>query len=156
MGCAGSGGGGASSGVAQGKDAVFQVNITGGWKNLLVAKSYTLTTQAETVEVTTINDSNDNTDGYWRDFDYDFLSYTIQLDGVMKITDTSNNTVFDLLSLMSQFLECPFKIIFTDDTAATKTLEGVALITNITLSTTPNAVVNKSIEFKGKGKYTIT
>lgn len=154
MGCAG--GGGSSSGVVQGKDAVFQVNITGGWKNLLVAKSYTLTTSAETVEVTTINDSNDNTEGFWRDYDYDFLSYTITLEGAMKVTEATDNTVFDILNLMHNFLECPFKIVFTDDQAATKTVQGTVLIRNITLSTTPSAVVNQSIEFQGKGKYTIS
>lgn len=155
MSCPG-GGGGLGSGVVQGKDAVFQVNITGGWKSLLVAKSYTLTTTAETVEVTTINSSNDNTEGFWRDYDYDFLSYSINLEGAMKITDATNNTVFDMFDIMHNFLECPFKIVYTDDTAATRTVEGVVLVKNITLSTTPNAVVSKSIEFQGKGKYTIS
>lgn len=154
MGCVG--GGGASSGVVQGKDAVFQVNITGGWKNLLVAKSYTLTTTAETVEVTTLNDSNDNTDGFWRDYDYDFLSYSISLEGAMKVTEATDNTVFDMLAIMHGFYECPFKIVYTDDQAGTKTIQGVALVKNITLSTTPSAVVNQTIEFQGKGKYTIS
>lgn len=143
--------------VVQGKACVFQVNITGSYKTVVCAKSFSIVTAVDTVEITTIDVAGaDPESGIWKDYDHDSISYTLTLDGVMKITDSTNDTVWEALSAAIQFVEVPFKLVFTDPEANAKTVEGTAIITNVSLSATPNALVQQSISFIGKGKYTVT
>jgi hypothetical protein len=74
----------------------------------------------------------------------------------MKITDSTNDTVWEVLSVATQFVEADFRMIFTDAESNTKQIDGVVLVRNLSLSTTPNALVQQNIEFQGKGKFTVT
>jgi predicted secreted protein len=142
--------------AVQGKDCVFQMNITSGYKTVLCAKSFSLNVSADIVEITTYDDGTDPESGAWKDYDYDSLSYTISLEGVMKITDSTNDTVWEVLSVATQFVEADFRMIFTDAESNTKQIDGVVLVRSLSLSTTPNALVQQNIEFQGKGKFTVT
>lgn len=143
-----------NSNLAQGKDVVFQVMLTGSYKTVVVSKSLSLNTTTEVVEVTTITDGIDPTEGIWKDFDYDNLSYTISLEGILAMTST-DETVWTLVSAQTGFYDVPFKIIYKDPANNTKTITGTCLIKSIGLSATPNAYVQQNIEFQGKGKYSI-
>ncbi len=142
--------------AVQGRDCVFQLNITGGYKTVLCAKSFSLNVSADLVEITTYNDGSDPESGIWRDFDYDALSYQLSLEGIMKITDDTNDTVWEVISVITQFIEADFRMIFTDAESNTKQIDGVCLVRSVNLSATPNALVQQNIEFQGKGKFTIS
>lgn len=142
--------------AVKGNDCLFKVNLTGGLKQVLCSKSFTLNTTAEMVETTTITDGTDPEEGVWKDYDYDSLSYTITLEGVMKITDNTDDTGWTLMSAMTQFLEVPYSLYYKDAENNTKTVTGTCVIRNIQFSTTPNALVQQNFEFLGKGKYTIS
>lgn len=142
--------------AVKGNDCLFKVNLTGGFKQILCSKSFTINTTAEVVETTTITNGNDPTEGIWKDYSYDSLSYTLTLEGVMKITDSTNDTGWVLMDAMTGFLEVPYQLYFKDAENNTKTIEGVCVIRNATFSTQPNALVQQNFEFLGKGKYTIS
>lgn len=143
--------------AVQGKSCLFEVNISGSYKQVVCAKSFSITTTVDTVEITTIDVAGaDPESGIWKDYDHDSISYTLTLDGVMKITDATNDTVWEALSAATQFVEVPYRVTFTDPEANTKQVSGTAIITNVTLSAAPNALVQQSISFIGKGKYTVT
>jgi hypothetical protein len=142
--------------AVRGNDCLFKVNLTGGLKQILCSKSFSINTTAEFVETTTITDGTDASEGIWKDFSYDSLSYTITLEGVMKITDNTDDTGWTLTDAMTSFLEVPYTIIYKDPENNTKTITGNCLIRSINFSATPNALVQQNFEFIGKGKYTIS
>jgi len=142
--------------VVKGKDCYFKINITGGLKLVLCSKSFTLSTVTEEVEVTTISDGSDPEEGFWRDFDYHSLGYTITLEGILKNTDSTDDTAWELNTAQRMFYEVPFTMYFVDAESNAKTIEGTAIVKSSTFGATSNAFVSTSIEFIGKGKYTIT
>lgn len=157
MGCASGGGSGSgSSNPVQGKDVLFKIAATGGYKPVLISKSVQLNTSADLVEITTMTDGTDPEEGVWKNYDYDSLSYSISLEGVMKCTDPNDQTGWDLLELQRQFLEVPYQLVFTDESNNTKTVSGKVAVKNVTFSATPNALVTQSFELQGLGKYTIS
>lgn len=145
----------ANNNLAQGKDVVFQVFLTGSYKLVVVSKSISINTTTEIVEITTVTDGSDPTEGVWKDYDYDSLSYSISLEGVMAMT-ASDETVWTLIAAQTGFYDIPYKLIYKDPANNTKTIQGVCLVKNIGLSATPSALVQQNIEFQGKGKYTVT
>jgi predicted secreted protein len=141
--------------AVQGKDCVFKINITGGLKAVLCSKLFTLTTTTEEIETTTISDGSDPEAGYWKDFDYQNLSYSITLDGIMKITDASDDTAWELLTAQLGFYEVPFQLYYLDAEANSKTVEGTVMVKSSSFSAASSGFVNTSVELLGKGKYTI-
>lgn len=142
--------------AVQGKDCIFQVNITGGYKSLLCTKSFAINTTTDVVEITTISDGSDPETGIWRDYDHDAMGYTISLDGVMKITDVDNDTIWEMLAAQTGFIEVDWKATFIDAEANSKVVQGYAIVTASSLNVAPSSLVNHTIELIGKGKYTIT
>lgn len=142
--------------VVRGRDCYFKINITGGLKSVLCSKSFTLITTTEEIEVTTISDGSDPQEGFWKDYDYHALSYTISLDGILKNTDATDDTVWELLTAQTGFYEVPFEMYFIDAESNEKTITGTVMVKSSSFNPQPNAFVNTSIEFIGKGKYTIT
>lgn len=151
-----SGGSGGSSNPVQGKDVVFKIFFDDEYRLLLISKGVTLNTSAELVDVTSITDGNDPEEGIWKNYDYDSLSYTISLEGIMKVTDSANPTGWDLLNMQRQFLETQYQLVFTDESGNHKTVSGNVAIRNISFSVTPNTVVTQTFELQGLGKYQIT
>ena len=141
--------------AVQGKDCVFKINITGGLKAVLCSKSFTLTTTTEEIETTTISDGSDPESGYWKDFDYQSLSYSITLDGIMKITDSSDDTIWELITAQTGFYEVPFEALYLDAEANSKAVSGTVMVKSSSLAAASSGFVNTSVELLGKGKYTI-
>lgn len=143
------------SSVVKGKDCVFQVNITGDWKSVICAKSFSLVTTTEEIETTTLSDGSDPEEGLWKDFDYHSLSYNITLEGILKMLDTLNDTFWEVLAAQTGFLEVPFRVIYKDPELNTNSLVGVVMVKTSSLNASASGFVNTNIEFLGKGKYAV-
>jgi hypothetical protein len=134
----------------QGNDCLFQINTTGSFKNLVCSKSFTLTVETETKETTTRGD------GGWRDYDYKTIGYTITLSGLLKLVDSSGrNTYNDLFQQQINFLEVPYRVIYTDASGNNSIIIGTVIITRTTLNTPAGSNVESDIELIGKGNFSL-
>lgn len=136
--------------VVQGSDCLFELNTGGGYLPFVCAKSFSISLNTETVEITSPED------GYYKDFDYDSLSYSIELSGLMQLTDDGNIRIFDLQELQMGFVEVLWRAIFEDADGATKVCMGTALITATGLNVQAGAMVDTPISLIGKGAYNLT
>ena len=142
--------------VVQGKDCVFQVDLTGDYKTILCSKSFAIVTTTEEVETTTISDGSDPEEGLWRDFDFHSLGYTINLDGILKNYDATNDTAWILIIAQTSFLEVPFRAIYRDAEGNVNIVTGIVLVKGSTLGASSNSFVSTTTELIGKGKYTLS
>lgn len=137
--------------VVWGTDCIFQVDHLGTLLPVFCAKSFSLSRKTNVVEITGASD------GFSKDFDYDTLEYTLSLDGLIVVLEPGDNPIiFDLMNVQSQFLELAYKMIFTDPLLNVKTIEGVVLVLQSDLNVAAGAFGEFSVEFLGKGDFTLT
>jgi hypothetical protein len=74
----------------------------------------------------------------------------------LKNTDASDDTAWDLNTAQRMFYEVPFTMYFVDAESNSKTVTGTVIVKSTSFATQSSGFVNTSIEFIGKGKYTIT
>ena len=132
----------------QGSDCLFAVNILGDYTAVVCATSFSLSVASEFVETTTKGD------GQWKAFDYNSLSYTLSLSGIVKSQDDTAATVFDLLASQTGFSEVPFRLLFTDGTN-NKYVEGTCLISSTQLGASAGNLADYSVEFQGTGSFSV-
>lgn len=137
------------AGVIQGKNCLIKFNLSGSYLPAVCAKSFSLSTATDTVETTT------QSDGQWKDFDYDALSYTLSLEDAVKAIDDAGTVMFDLLTAQTQFIEIGFQIFYVDDDMYTIIITGTVIVTSSEIQALANDVLGDSIEFQGKGSYTL-
>jgi predicted secreted protein len=135
--------------VVQGTGCLFELNTGGGFLPYACAKGFNISLNTETVEITS------PVDGVWKDFDYDSLSYTIELSGLMKIPDDSDVKAFDIMGLQMGFTEALWRAIFDDGNGNVKVCTGTVIITNTSLNVQAGSMVDVPISLLGKGPYTI-
>lgn len=135
--------------VVQGTDCLFELNTGGGYLPFVCAKSFNLSLNTETVEITS------PIDGYWKDFDYDSLSYQIELSGLLSLASDGNIRTFDLMELQMGFVEVLWRAIFEDADGNTKVCTGTALVNSTSLSVSAGSMVDTPISLVGKGPYTV-
>lgn len=132
----------------QGNDCLFQINTTGTFSNLVCSKSFILNIDSETKETTTRGD------GGWRDYDYKTIGYTITLSGLLQIMDSQGrNIYYDLLQQQINFLELPYRIIYTDPSLNVALITGTVIVTKSTINTSAGNLVESDIELIGKGNF---
>lgn len=137
------------AGVIQGRNCLIKFNLSGSYLPAVCCKSFTLNTVTETVETTT------QSDGQWKDYDYDALSYTISLEDVVKAEDTAGTVMYDLLTAQTQFIEIGFQIFYADADLYTIIIEGTVIVTSSDIQALASEVLSDSFEFQGKGSYTL-
>lgn len=137
------------AGVIQGRNCLIKFNLLGSYLPAVCCKSFTLNTVTETVETTT------QSDGQWKDYDYDALSYTISIEDAVKAEDSAGTVMFDLLTAQIQFIEIGYQIFYVDDDLYTIIIEGTVIVTSSDIQALASEVLSDNFEFQGKGAYTL-
>lgn len=137
------------AGVIQGKNCLIKFNLSGDFLPAVCCKSFTLTTTTDTVETTT------QSDGQWKNFDYDALSYTLSIEDVVKAIDPAGTVMYDLLTAQTQFIEIGFQIFYADVDLYTIIITGTVIVTSSDISALVGEVLSDGFEFQGKGSYTL-
>lgn len=127
-----------------GRDAVLYF-FKNDWLEYFCSTDISLTITASTVPV------KGPGDGVWQSFDYQDLTYSINLSGVLKF-DSANFDGFDLIDNVLNFTTVPYKISFTDDAANIKSFEGNVLINSTVLSWSSSDFVKDDFTLIGNGK----
>ena len=135
--------------LIQYNDFLFQVNIDGDFVDILCFKSFTVTITTDEKETTTVGD------GQYKSFDYKVLSYTVSLNGGMKIPDAINPTLFDLMVSQQNFIEVPFRAIYKDNANALRFFKGVGIIKTTNIVTNASQIADGTIDMIGSGSYEI-
>lgn len=128
-----------------GKDAVIMFMKGEEYFPYACAIDIEIAFEMETVSVKTIGD------GVWAKPRGQALSYQISLNGVIKYDDDTQPHAFDLLSYLMNMVAVQYRIIFTNDEAALKVIEGTALPTNVNLGGGSEGFANGSATLKGDG-----
>lgn len=131
----------------QGRNSIFQTDILGDMLDLVCVKSFSINKVADTKEITT--DGN----GLWKKFDYDRISYTITITGLVQIFgDDDKPTLLDLDFALDNFLEVGFRILFIDDSDNPAIITGQCIITNSLFDASPAKLLNGSVTLLGSGE----
>lgn len=131
----------------QGGSAIFETDVLGDMLPLVCVKSWSLNTITDSKEITT------DGSGLWKDFDYDRLSYQLNLTGLAQIFgDDGSPTFLDLEDAQVQFLEVGFRLLYIDDAGNPSIKTGTVIIGSSLFDATPAKLLNSSITLIGKGQ----
>lgn len=134
----------------QAKNCLFQVNLGDGYETLFCCKSFNISLSTQTKDITTVGN------GVYKSYDYDYLSYTVSIDGIMQIPgEPLHPVIFDLIDYQKAFLELRFRAIYQDPDSAIRVIRGVAIVTDSTIQAQPPEVVSGQISLQGTGEYFI-
>jgi hypothetical protein len=134
--------------VIQANDCIFAIDLGAGYVPVLCAKSFTVNVVTDEKEITTVGD------GLYKDFDYKILSYTLNINGALKIQDGINPAVFDFLDFQKNFIEVPFRILF-ELGAQLKRFEGRAIVKTTNLLANSGQIAEGTVDLIGKGEFTL-
>lgn len=139
-----------TTGIIHGKRCFFQVNIGNGYQTVMCAKSFTITFETELKETTSRGS------GIYKEFDYKSLSHRISLATLLKVVDLDGDPItFDLANYQKNFLELPYKAVFTDPDDNVKQVRGMLIIQNTGLNVMSGQLADGTVEFQGTGEYFI-
>lgn len=130
----------------QGSDCLFAVYNGSEYVPVVCSTSFSLTLTSDLIETTTKGD------GQWKAYDYNTLSYTLSLSGIVKSQDDTAATVFDLLASQMGFVEVPYRLLFTDG-ETDKYIEGTCLISSTQLGASAGNLADYTCEFQGTGAF---
>lgn len=138
------------SSPVQGNSCILKVFLAGDYLTVVCTKSFTLTVTSEVIETTTKGT------GQFKTYDYNGISYTVSLDGILKFTDPLvENGIMDLLNTQLGFIELSFKLYYTNPEGTVKILSGTAIITQTVITAAASQNVGGTVEFQGSGPFTI-
>lgn len=131
----------------KGRNSIFETDVLGSMLPLVCVKNFSLNVVTDLKEITT------DGSGLWKDFDYDRLGYTINLNGLTQIFgDDGNPTFYDMYDAMVNFLEVGFRIQFVDNSNNPAIITGQVIVSNKLFDANPVKLLNSSITLVGKGE----
>jgi hypothetical protein len=128
-----------------GKDAVIMFQKGDGYFPYACAESIEVSFELETKSVKTIGD------GVYDKPRGQKISYQISLTGVVKFDDDTVPHAFDMLAYLLAMSAINYRIIFTNDEAGLKVIEGTALPVNTNLGGGSEGFASGSATLKGDG-----
>lgn len=131
--------------VVKGNSMVLYAEISGSYKPVACAKSCSITTTSEVIDLASYSSST------WTQSIYGRLSGNISGTGLTLLSDASNYTNFDLFNLQFARTQFNVKVILTDTNSSTKVIESPVIIEEISVSGETNGIVNYSFSFKMSG-----
>lgn len=133
--------------MVKGNDCILTFQLGEEYNQIFCGKSFTIRTETEVLETTTKGD------GQYQDFDYHSLSYTIDLDGVMKWGDGYN--AFDMLSAQRTFMDVLYKMTWPDevDPSIIWVIEGRAFVNTSELGAVSAQLADHAFTLRGRGPY---
>lgn len=131
--------------LIQSNDCVFQIDMGSGFVDFLCFKSFTVNIVTDEKEITTVGD------GMYKSFDYRVLSYTVNLNGGMRIPDSVVPTNFDLTQYQLGFLPVPFRCIYEDSNGDLRYIAGTAIVKNSNLLASASQIADATIDLLGDG-----
>lgn len=135
--------------LIQANDCLLQIKIGDTYKDFLCGKSFTVTINTDEKEITT------DGDGVYKSYDYKALSYTVNINGGMRIPDNINPTNFDFIDYQKSFEKPLFRIAWVDPNGAVRTFSGSGVIKTNNLVTSASQIGDATIDILGDGEYFI-
>jgi hypothetical protein len=133
------------AGNVQGRDCIFKSNVLGTYLPVVCCKSFNIRITTGIVETTTQGT------GQWESWDYDSLGYVIDLDGIIRTTDTSP-VLMDLLSAQVQFVEVGFQALFIDPNGVVRRARGTVIIESTVLAALVGDLGTGQVSLRGSGE----
>lgn len=137
-------------GPVQGKNVIIFFDLGAGYKEFGCAETVSFEASSSLVPTSTIGTGVDNT------YDYQDKDYVINVSGILQIEDAANLTGWDILAVMDNFLELPYRMVFTDDGAVSKTVSGVVLVPRVLFDGAQMDLANCSFQLQGTGGRLVT
>lgn len=121
-----------------------------GFVPFVCATDMAVTIDVDDIDIRTVGD------GMWKKKDYQALSYTLQIGGVMVFAD-ANCRIWDLLLNQVMALTIPFRISYTDDAATpnVKSMQGIVMIKTSTITAKVGEVSQGTLALTGNGKLSL-
>lgn len=136
--------------LVQGKNCVFQVNFGDGYKPVVCAKGFTVSIDTELKETTSRGS------GVHKEYDYKSLSYSVNLTGLVKVIDLDGDVIFfDLAFYQKNFLELPWKALFTDPNGTIKSMRGLGIVRSSVFTASAAQLADTTVDIQGTGEYFI-
>ncbi len=140
-----------TTGIVQGKNCLFEVNLGAGYKPVVCAKGFTANFQTEIKETTSRGS------GAFKEFDYKAISYNITLTGLIKVVELDGDPIFfDLEFFQRSFIELPYRAKFINDAGNMKQIQGVVIVQNTNFNAQAGQLADTTAELLGTGSYNIT
>lgn len=134
------------TGTINGKDVLFMIKKGAVYVPFVCAKDMSLEQTAALVPVTTVGD------GPWDKFDYQSLAYTISLSNVIRFSDATDFSSFDLMEHQAAFAKIDFKAVYEDqEDVNVKTIKGRCLIEHSLLSGNMGQAALSDFTLRGDG-----
>jgi predicted secreted protein len=135
----------------KGNDVILSVRDGDDFKPVACSISCEITSEADLVEITTKNS------GYWKEWDYQVLSWKATCDGVIILDDESTKaSLFLLLETQHNFLEMIMQCTIQDTAGNAKTITGRILIPSVVFSGAVDDFARHQETFQGTGGLLIT
>ena len=126
---------------------MIKFNVHGSLEVYCYAKNFQIDINSEMVGVSTIGD------GKWRKRKAKRHSFTVTMDALFLVTDTSPLVSSpDFLEQQLQEIETPFEILYTGENGGIHSMSGRVLIENMSFSATPSGFVSKNVSMLGNGR----
>jgi hypothetical protein len=132
-----------------GKDVLFQVLVGEFYDNYACATSLSIDFTMETKPTKTVGD------GVWKRSRGQSLSYQINLEGVTILYQDSPNA-FTMIDYFKNMVDVTYRIIYTNNDDETRYIEGIALPTNVNLTSGSEGHATDSITLEGNGEPSIS
>lgn len=136
--------------VIQGSNAILSL-LKGTYLPFVCASDVAIDIEADEVPTRTQGDGN------WKRVDYDAISFSITLSGVM-VFDDENFDSFEMLDNQFMFAQVDFRLSLTDDTTPTpnvKSFQGSAVIKKIAVTGSVGHVTKGDFTLDGVGKLSM-
>jgi hypothetical protein len=133
--------------MVKGNDCILTFQLGETYNQVFCGKRFAINTETEVLETTTKGD------GQYQDFDYHTLSYSIQIDGLMKWGEGYN--AFDVLSAQRTFMDVLYEMSWPDevDPSIIWVMEGRVFVNTSTLGAVSSQIADHSFTFRGRGPY---
>lgn len=133
-----------------GNDCLFKVNVNGMMIPLVCAEDFRITITTEPINTTTFGN------GYWKDYDYQSLTYTISFKGITRMPDEDGlNTAWDILAAQMSAVNYDYEIWFTDPNGIIRVVTGRVIVLSTELSAGINQFSGFTVEMQGCGEFII-
>jgi hypothetical protein len=137
-------------GPVQGKNVIIFFDLGAGFKEFGCAETVSFEANASLIQTSTVGTGVDNT------YDYQDKDYVINVSGILQVEDATNLTGWDILAVMDNFLELPYRMVFTDEGAISKTVSGRALVPRVAFDGSETDLANCSFQLQGTGSRLTT
>lgn len=133
------------SGLVQGQNVLLQIYKSGQFRDFAVATTVSIDFNSDVKSIKTIGD------GVWKRQRQQNISYSIKLDGLIKLNTGDDPATFDVLTYMTNFVDLLYRITFEGVGGGLKVVTGQAIVNSTSLSGGSDGFATSSFVLLGNG-----